>query len=94
MSRSQTTLTELARLGFAELESASERLSALGSPELVPHFATAADPDQALLLLGALRERAPEAVASLAAVPDAIQNLTDRIPNSFLPSRSRFRRLF
>ncbi len=75
MSRSQTTLTELARLGFAELGSASERLDALGSPELVPLFARAADPDQALLLLGELRERAPEAVASLVAIPDAAARL-------------------
>ena len=46
MSRNPTTLTELARLGFADLGGTSERLGMLDAPELVPHFASAADPDQ------------------------------------------------
>ena len=58
MPRNQTTLTDLARLGFAELGEASERLMSVDAA-LVPHFAHAADPDQALLLLGRLREQWP-----------------------------------
>ncbi|MCU1422610.1 MAG: bifunctional [glutamine synthetase] adenylyltransferase/[glutamine synthetase]-adenylyl-L-tyrosine [Microbacteriaceae bacterium] len=65
MSRNQTTLTELARLGFAELGGTSERLGTLGAPELVPHFASAADPDQALRLLMRLREQSPSEVAAV-----------------------------
>jgi glutamate-ammonia-ligase adenylyltransferase len=56
MSRDQTTLTELARLGFAELSGTSARLAVLDVPELLPSFANAADPDQALRLLLDLRE--------------------------------------
>ena len=63
MTRHQTTLTELARLGFAELGETNERLSELDAPDLVPYFAGAADPDQALRLLVALREHAPREVA-------------------------------
>lgn len=75
MARNQTTLTELARLGFAELGQTADRLGMLGSPELVPLFAEAADPDQALRLLGRLRESAPEAVAALVADEDAASRL-------------------
>ncbi|MGV8886203.1 MAG: bifunctional [glutamine synthetase] adenylyltransferase/[glutamine synthetase]-adenylyl-L-tyrosine phosphorylase [Microbacteriaceae bacterium] len=57
-SRNQTTLTDLARLGFAELRVASQRIADVDAA-IVPHFARAADPDQALLLLGRLREQAP-----------------------------------
>ncbi len=71
MSRNQTTLTELARLGFAELGESSARLSELDSPELIPYFASAADPDQALRLLVSLRESAPAAVAAVLKTPDA-----------------------
>ena len=63
-SRTQTTLTELARLGFAELGEASERLADV-DPALVPLFAHAADPDQALLLLGRLRESSPAQLNAL-----------------------------
>ena len=66
MNRNQTTLTDLARLGFAELGEASERIAAV-DVSLVPHFANAADPDQALLLLGRLREQAPAALDALLA---------------------------
>lgn len=59
MPRPQTTLTELARLGFAELGGTSERLDDLGIPGLVPVFASAADPDQALRMIAVLREVAP-----------------------------------
>jgi glutamate-ammonia-ligase adenylyltransferase len=73
MSRNQTTLTELARLGFAELGESSARLSELDAPDLVPFFASAADPDQALRLLVSLRESAPAQVAKLG--PDATARL-------------------
>ena len=63
MTRNQTTLTELARLGFAELGGTNARLDELGMPELVPHFALAADPDQALRWLITLREQAPDEIA-------------------------------
>ncbi|MDJ0335277.1 bifunctional [glutamine synthetase] adenylyltransferase/[glutamine synthetase]-adenylyl-L-tyrosine phosphorylase [Salinibacterium sp. G-O1] len=59
MQRSQVTLTELARLGFAELASASRGLDELDMPALVPHFASAADPDQALRAVLALRDNSP-----------------------------------
>ncbi|MBX3099943.1 MAG: bifunctional [glutamine synthetase] adenylyltransferase/[glutamine synthetase]-adenylyl-L-tyrosine phosphorylase [Salinibacterium sp.] len=75
MSRNQTTLTELARLGFAELGATSARLVELDAPDLVPHFASAADPDQALRLLVSLRDSAPEEIAALLASPDATARL-------------------
>jgi len=59
--RHQTTLTDLARLGFADLETSRQRLGefdGLGAA-VVPLFADAADPDQALLLLCRLREQVP-----------------------------------
>jgi glutamate-ammonia-ligase adenylyltransferase len=67
MSRSQTTLTELARLGFADLGDTRERLDELDAPQLLAHFASAADPDQALRLLVGLRETAPAQVAAVLA---------------------------
>lgn len=67
MTRHQTTLTELARLGFAELGETNERLGELDAPDLVPYFAGAADPDQALKLLVSLREAAPEQLSALLA---------------------------
>ncbi|MEP6481111.1 MAG: bifunctional [glutamine synthetase] adenylyltransferase/[glutamine synthetase]-adenylyl-L-tyrosine phosphorylase [Rhodoglobus sp.] len=75
MPRHQTTLTELARLGFAELGETSERLGMLGSPSLVPHFANAANPDQALLQLVRLQESAPAEVAALLADEGAADRL-------------------
>lgn len=71
MSRPPTTLTDLARLGFAELDETSRRLAVLGSPTLVPHFALAADPDQALRYLIALREGSPNELAALIVDSDA-----------------------
>lgn len=58
MPRTPTTLTELARLGFTELTSTRALLEPLPA-ELVSHFASAADPDQALRQLMRLRESAP-----------------------------------
>ncbi|MBC7590058.1 MAG: bifunctional [glutamine synthetase] adenylyltransferase/[glutamine synthetase]-adenylyl-L-tyrosine phosphorylase [Salinibacterium sp.] len=75
MPRTQTTLTELARLGFAELGSASERLAELDAPELIPHFAAAADPDQALRILLAIRESSATELASMLLHPDAAGRL-------------------
>ena len=59
MRRTMTTLTELARLGFADLSVAGEALAGV-PPELLPAFASAADPDQALRLLCGLLEGSPE----------------------------------
>jgi glutamate-ammonia-ligase adenylyltransferase len=65
--RHQTTLTDLARLGFADLETSRQRLAefdAMTEP-VIPSFAYAADPDQALLALCRLREQAPDRLASV-----------------------------
>jgi len=67
MSRSQTTLTELARLGFAELSETGARLDALGVHVELRHFASAADPDGALALLTRLHESAPDELGRLVA---------------------------
>ena len=66
--RHRTTLTDLARLGFADLESSRDRLAEAGFDEgVVPFFATAADPDQALMLLCRLRENAPAQLGAVMA---------------------------
>jgi glutamate-ammonia-ligase adenylyltransferase len=70
MSRQQTTRTELARLGFADLTRSRELIEAL-DPAVVPAFARAADPDQALALL----ERLGESAAPLLARRDAASRL-------------------
>ncbi len=69
------TLTELARLGFSDLERAERQLAALGRPGIAPRLAIAADPDQALDGLLRLRERAPEALRAATAQPDAAERL-------------------
>ncbi len=69
------TLTELARLGFAELESSGDRISELAFDELLPHFALAADPDRALRLLGRLREVSPKPLATFLKKADAAARL-------------------
>ena len=74
MPRNQTTLTDLARLGFAELGEASERISSVDAA-LVPHFADAASPDQALLLLQRLRESHPQRLDALLADDEAAGRL-------------------
>lgn len=73
-SRGEATLSELARLGFAELESAKTGLEAFSS-DVVPHFSVCADPDQALRYLIQLHERSPERVARIVDVPDAAVRL-------------------
>jgi len=74
MTRTTTTLTELARLGFADLDAAHDALADI-PPDVIPAFAVAADPDQALRLLGVLRAAAPKAVAALLKDSEA----TDRL---------------
>ena len=64
MRRELTTLSELARLGFAQLGSVRSRLAELGDlvgadEELLPLFGAAADPDQALDELLRLARRHP-----------------------------------
>jgi len=75
MSRGTTTLTELARLGFAGLSDAAERLASLpddvAADVLVPLFSLAADPDQSLRLLLGLLESAPEPTRAVLADADA-----------------------
>ncbi|WP_440710430.1 bifunctional [glutamine synthetase] adenylyltransferase/[glutamine synthetase]-adenylyl-L-tyrosine phosphorylase [Herbiconiux sp. YIM B11900] len=71
MPRSKTTLTELARVGFAELGWAGDELRALeeasGVPqaEVVPAFQLAADPDQALRGIGRILQRSPEVMIAV-----------------------------
>jgi glutamate-ammonia-ligase adenylyltransferase len=66
MTRATTTLTELARLGFADLDTAGAGLADVPG-DRVELFALVADPDQALRLLRGLIESAPDAVAPLLA---------------------------
>ncbi len=70
-----TTLTELARLGFAELEQSGDRISALSLDGLLPAFANAADPDQALRLLGRLQESSPSLLQKTLKDEDAAARL-------------------
>jgi glutamate-ammonia-ligase adenylyltransferase len=74
MTRATTTLTELARYGFADLGAAGDALAALPAG-ITPLFAVTADPDQALRLLGALREAAPDVVAAILKHEEAAQRL-------------------
>ncbi len=74
MPRNQTTLSELARLGFTELGSTRERLAEMPE-QLIGLFALAADADRALLLLTRLREIAPVPTARILEHPDAAARL-------------------
>jgi glutamate-ammonia-ligase adenylyltransferase len=74
MTRTTTTLTELARLGFADLSGAGAGLADVPA-DLVPLFAAAADPDQALRQLRGLLESAPDAVAPVLADESAARRL-------------------
>jgi glutamate-ammonia-ligase adenylyltransferase len=73
-TRPKASLTELAKLGFTELGSTRDLLDGLPD-DVIPHFANAADADQALRLLGELRARASTELDVLLAIPDA----TDRL---------------
>jgi len=70
MTRATTTLTELARLGFADLDAAGAGLADVPRHR-VELFALVADPDQALRLLRGLIESVPDAVAPVLADEDA-----------------------
>jgi glutamate-ammonia-ligase adenylyltransferase len=72
--RHQTTLTDLARLGFADLELSRQRLAEFDE-RVVPCFSTAADPDQALLALSRLLEQAPAELDAVLAEPSATARL-------------------
>jgi [glutamine synthetase] adenylyltransferase / [glutamine synthetase]-adenylyl-L-tyrosine phosphorylase len=67
---SRGTLTELARLGFADLGESARRLEAVPDA-VVPLFALAADPDQALRLLLGLLESAPGPTGAVLADAEA-----------------------
>jgi [glutamine synthetase] adenylyltransferase / [glutamine synthetase]-adenylyl-L-tyrosine phosphorylase len=75
VSRNQTPLTELARLGFTELSQTTGRLDALNEPALLSLFSRAADPDGALRALLALQESAPTELAAVIQNPDAAASL-------------------
>lgn len=64
MARPPSTLTELARLGFAELGAAGERIEAVPRA-LWSAFSEVGDPDAALRRLGRIADRGPEALTSL-----------------------------
>ncbi len=74
MTRTTTTLTELARIGFADLGGASEALASVPAT-VTPLFAAAADPDQALRFVEVLREATPDAVADILKHPADAQRL-------------------
>jgi [glutamine synthetase] adenylyltransferase / [glutamine synthetase]-adenylyl-L-tyrosine phosphorylase len=71
MPRNQTTLTEIARLGFAQLSVTRDALIELGASAevggLLPYFAKSADPDQALASLMELLRQWPDDVGRLLA---------------------------
>ncbi len=73
-SRGRTSLTGLARLGFAELGAAEASLAGFDR-SVVPLFALAADPDQALQLLVRLRDRSPRELEGVLSDPDAAARL-------------------
>lgn len=80
MTRTRTTLSELARLGFAELGEAQTGLAeldpAVGADELLPYFAGTADPDLALRQLARLDERHPAQLRPVvAAAPSRLLRL-------------------
>ena len=60
MTRSPSTLTELARLGFSELSEARDALA--GFESLLDAFSAAADPDRALRQLVRIHEQHPDAL--------------------------------
>ena len=72
-TRTAVALTELARLGFADLEMARARL--VGFESLLTLFTRAADPDSALDQLSRLRESAPGALSPVLADEDAAARL-------------------
>jgi [glutamine synthetase] adenylyltransferase / [glutamine synthetase]-adenylyl-L-tyrosine phosphorylase len=66
MTRPQSTLTELARVGFTDLSDVRALLETLDiATEDAGVFGQAADPDRALRALARLQEQHPEDVAAL-----------------------------
>ncbi|WP_066038631.1 bifunctional [glutamine synthetase] adenylyltransferase/[glutamine synthetase]-adenylyl-L-tyrosine phosphorylase [Herbiconiux solani] len=84
MPRSQNSLTELARVGFARLGWAADELRALtestgvGTDALLGSFQTAADPDLALAGILKLQQRSPE-VALTTLQDDALRTRVARV---------------
>ena len=78
MAHKQLTLTELARVGFADLGEVRGRLDdvrALGGPgpaDLLPLLARTASPDAALAALLSLLRQAPVELRALLKIPDAM----------------------
>ena len=79
MTRSQSTLTELARAGFSHLNRASLELQAVEAdleiPGLLSLFAHAADPDLALHTVGRLLSAHPDSVRRLLTSPRSADRL-------------------
>jgi glutamate-ammonia-ligase adenylyltransferase len=83
MAREQSTLTDLARLGFASLDPTiallgeiAELVGAAASVErILPHFAHAADPDQAVRMLAELLRQSPGETTPLLAHASAADRL-------------------
>jgi glutamate-ammonia-ligase adenylyltransferase len=83
MAREQSTLTDLARLGFASLDPTiallgeiAELVGAAASVErILPHFAHAADPDQAVRMLAELLRQSPGETTPLLAQASAADRL-------------------
>lgn len=70
MPAATPSLTELARLGFAQLAPARDRWAALrglGGERLLGSFALAADPDLALIILERLLDEAPKKLSEILA---------------------------
>jgi len=99
MPRSSTTLTDLARLGFADLGGAEAGLARLDRPEIVECFALAANPDGALAAILRLQERAADQIDSalselesasrlirLLGASDGMLTFFHRRPDEILPS--------
>src|SRR5690606_39304549 len=79
MSRPSSSLTPLAKLGFASLSRAAQLLEEVSArhpvERLLPLFSRAADPDQALVRLNDLLHAAEAEVAPLLADPGAAERL-------------------
>lgn len=76
MARELTALTDLARLGFAELGGTPALLDELGdSSAYLAFFVEAGDPDQALRMLGSLQRAAPSETAAILAEAESARRL-------------------
>ena len=79
MTRPHSTLTELARAGFSQLDRASLELQSveadLETPGLLDLFAHAADPDLALQTVGRLLSTHPDSVRPLLTTPGSAHRL-------------------